>query len=126
MVASRPAFHPPRRGGFTLLEVLVVLALITVLTGLALAAMKGAREQARSTRCLAHLRQWPALLAAYAAEHDGETPRRGQGVRPLSTINRAEDWFNALPRYAGLPAYVDRVRHGARHFFFHLADHPHF
>ena len=103
-----------RRAAFTLVELLVVVAVIGVLAALVVAGAGAAREQAASTRCLANLRQWSVALIAYAAEHEGETPRRGQGVRPLTKIDRPEDWFNALPPYAGLPSYRDLVRRGQR------------
>ena len=32
----------------------------------------------------------------YAQDNEGAIPRRGQGVRPLTQLNRPEDWFNAL------------------------------
>lgn len=33
------------------------------------------------------------------------TPRRGQGVKPLTQINRPEDWFNALAPELNLPGF---------------------
>ena len=103
-----------RRAGFTLTELLVVIAIIAVLAGLVLAALRNAREQTDSMRCLSNLRQWQVALVAYSGEHDGETPRRGQGVRPMTNVARPEDWFNALPPYAGLPGYAELTRRGGR------------
>lgn len=103
-----------RRAGFTLIELLVVIAILAVLAGLIFAASKNAREQTDSAHCLSNLRQWQVTLVAYAGEHDGETPRRGQGVRPVTKVDRPEDWFNALPPYAGLPGYQDLTRRGGR------------
>src|SRR5262249_39564985 len=34
-------------------------------------------------------------------------PRRGQGVQPLTRLDRPEDWFNALPRYLNSPPYSE-------------------
>lgn len=99
-----------RRAGFTLVELLVVITIIAVLAGLILTASQNAREQTDSARCLSNLRQWQVALVAYAADNDGDTPRRGQGVRPVTNTARPEDWFNALPPYAGMPSYADLTR----------------
>jgi prepilin-type N-terminal cleavage/methylation domain-containing protein/prepilin-type processing-associated H-X9-DG protein len=46
-----------RRGGFTLIEVLVVVAIIALLVAILLPALQGARNQARSAVCASNLRQ---------------------------------------------------------------------
>jgi len=100
------------RSGFTLIELLTVTAIISILTVLTTAAVDNALQQSKATSCVSNLRQWGMALAMYCADHDGYTPRRGQGVQPVWIINRPDDWFNALPPYFGQLSYNDAVQQG--------------
>jgi general secretion pathway protein G len=97
------------RRGFTLIELLVVIAVIAVLAALITAAVQTSRANANAARCVSNLRQWGVALSLYAADNQGFTPRRGQGVQQLFQINRPTDWFNALPPYLGLPSFQSAV-----------------
>lgn len=97
---------------FTLVELLVALAVTAVLVALSLAALQNARHTAAQTTCLNNLRQWGTALSLYANDHDFSTPRRGQGIQPVTLIDRPEDWFNSLPPYLGMPSYSDQVAGG--------------
>jgi len=102
--------HQPK--GFTLIELLVVIAIIAILASLLLPGLARAKTKAGSTQCLSNLRQWTIALAIYEQENDDCIPRRGQGVQPLFIIDRAEDWFNALPPLIAMPTYHTLVSAG--------------
>src|SRR5215471_725340 len=90
---------------FTLVELLVVIAVIAVLASLLLPALSRARHKSRSFQCVNNFRQWGLAFRLYADDNSDFLPRRGQGVQPLAQIDRPEDWFNALPPYLNQQPY---------------------
>ena len=94
---SRRAADPPRRTGFTLIEVLVVLGVITVLIGIVIPMLRGARLASLNTLDLSQLRQLGVAHLAYQAtnsEHfvDVGLPHGGYG-------DEASSFAEVLGRY---------------------------
>jgi prepilin-type processing-associated H-X9-DG protein/prepilin-type N-terminal cleavage/methylation domain-containing protein len=61
----------PRFAGFTLVELLVVIALIVVLASLLLPALSRAKASAQSVACVVNLSQLQLAWRLYADDHDG-------------------------------------------------------
>jgi len=63
------------RSGFTLVELLVVLAVIALLAALLLPALSKAKESARTTQCLNQMRQLGLAVRLYVDENGDAFPR---------------------------------------------------
>jgi len=76
---AKPATEYGRRG-FTLVELLVAMAIITVLAALLLPAIFQARNRARGATCVSNLRQLSAAIQTYAQDWSDRLPRlQGSG-----------------------------------------------
>jgi prepilin-type N-terminal cleavage/methylation domain-containing protein len=66
--------HRRRPEAFTLLEVLVVVAIIGVLAALLLPALNASKEKARKVNCLSNMKQIGLATVLYASSYQGRCP----------------------------------------------------
>ena len=69
----------PASLGFTLTELLVVIAVIVILIALLLPGIQGAKERAWTTRCMSNLRQLGYAWQLYTIDHTETVPPNNPG-----------------------------------------------
>jgi len=94
-VAAGNSMRLPR--GFTLIELLVVIAILAILAAILFPVFARAREKARSTRCVANLKQLGMAFRMYMDDYDGYFP---WGIDPADQ-NLPQIW-NSFPAWQAL------------------------
>ena len=64
----------PKRRNFTLIELLIVIAIIAILASMLLPALNKAREQSKSIKCVSNLKQISNGVNFYATDYAGWAP----------------------------------------------------
>ncbi len=81
------------RRGFTLVEVLVVIAIIAILVALLLPSLANSKAQAQRIACVNNIRQLTLAWQLYADDHE-DTLVNNHGIQ--ETILRKENWVNNM------------------------------
>ena len=89
--------------GFTLVELLVVVGIVTILIVLGSLGIQGAMTASKKAECASNMRQIGAALIMYAGEHNGNLPETTHTAGAFD--DRA--WINAIRAYVG---NVDEIR----------------
>ena len=95
-------------GGFTLVELLVVIGIIAVLIALLLPALNAARKQADRVKCLSAMKQMGNAFFMYAQDNKGYWPMSEHGYLRdgLSGPARKKYWYDFIGRYLIGPTKV--------------------
>jgi prepilin-type N-terminal cleavage/methylation domain-containing protein/prepilin-type processing-associated H-X9-DG protein len=118
--------------GFTLVELLVVIGIISLLISILLPALAKARAAAREVRCESNIRQFGIGLQMYCDANKGLLPgdsNNGSKSNPVDLMNigttytggtatnvtyalgwaAQEMWYNAIPPMLNLPTYYSQI-----------------
>ena len=90
---SRPPAPPARRAGFTLLELLTVIGVVSLLAALLIPAVQASREAARATDCRNRLKQFGLAIHNFASARGTLPPGNGPSA-------------DAVGGFFGNPAHV--------------------
>lgn len=97
-----------KRSGFTLLELIVVVAVIAILTSLSATAFARAKRTGERVACIGKFRQWGQGTHIYASDSDDKLPQEavfdGINTWEMTAFSVCKDvWYNSLPRTLRMP-----------------------
>ena len=106
MYSARKIRYDFKLKSFSLIELLIVVAIITILIALLLPTFKLAKEKAQSSSCVNNLRQIHINLLIYLADNAGFYPPYGYtnmpGRFPVVGFNYRWTWLDSLNQTVGL------------------------
>lgn len=74
------------RNGFTLVEVLVVLAIVALLSAILYPAFSSAREKTRQSACISNIKSIGQAVKMYSLDNDRKIPDRVEGTRSWAGV----------------------------------------
>jgi prepilin-type N-terminal cleavage/methylation domain-containing protein len=100
MTAARPSSVQRNRGGFTLIELVVVVMIIAILASIAIPNMRSALMRARAVEAVADLEVLRTAVFQYLGDNHTWPPDAGVGVVPPGMANYLPTgWTMVKERY---------------------------
>lgn len=96
-----------RTRAFTLIEVMVVIAIIGIIASLLLPVLGQAKRKTMSLSCANKVRQWGLALKMYADDQKGTFPYEGTSRMPINAGLNLAAWYNVVPSYLSSPALTN-------------------
>lgn len=106
MPAGPPPTQATRQRAFTLVELLVVIAVIALLASLVLPALAHAKEKGRRIKCTANLKQIVLAMHAFSFDFEVYPWRLAPSDGGSQTMTQAAKSFQAMRDYLVTPAVL--------------------
>ena len=122
--ASPPGNARLPEGAFTLIELVVVIAIIVILAALLLPVLSGAKERAKIGQCLSNLRQIGVAIKLYADDNASTFPPWASGPWDQHDV---PDWVGydiAMGGYDGQPGHAHLAKAINRPLYTYLKPSP--
>src|SRR4051812_46420678 len=99
-------------GAFTLVELLVVVAILTILASLTASAVSRAKQAGQRIVCMNKLKQWGHGAQVYADDNDDKLPQEaiydGINKGEMTAFSACKEvWYNSMPRALGVKQAAD-------------------